>query len=86
MSIAIYDYLLGNKLFGLDNKNTLKLGHWIAVIWSNFSAENLIEPAKVNLTNSFQDPAGRNLMVCLKKSLVEGNNLNPVILVLTSYG
>ena len=66
---------------GLDSEFTLKLGRLATVMGGSFAAEHGIGRTKTLMADVLRDPAERNLMARVKKSLDGTNQLNPGVLV-----
>jgi FAD/FMN-containing dehydrogenase len=73
---------LGQRDFsGLDSEFAVKLGKLATVMGGSFAAEHGIGRAKTMLADVLRDPVERHLMLRLKKSMDEVNQLNPDVLV-----
>ena len=66
---------------GLDSEFTLKLGRLATVMGGSFAAEHGIGRTKTLMADVLRDPAERNVMARVKKSLDGTNQLNPGVLV-----
>ena len=66
---------------GLDGEFSIKLGRLATIMGGSFAAEHGIGRAKTMLADVLRDPVERHLMLRLKKSMDEVNQLNPGVLV-----
>lgn len=66
---------------GLDIEFTTKLARLATVMGGSFAAEHGIGRTKIVLADVLRDPVDRHLMLQLKKSMDDVNQLNPGVLV-----
>jgi len=67
--------------FGLDSEFAIKLGRLATIMGGSFAAEHGIGRTKTFLADILRDPVERNMMMRIKKSLDDSNQLNPDVLV-----
>lgn len=65
----------------LDSEFAINLGKLVTNMGGSFAAEHGIGRTKIMLADVLRDPVERNLMLQLKKSLDDSNQLNPDVLV-----